>query len=458
MLLGTCSRAVVRCVLCALSGCVSPGGRCCLAPVRVPWLWPAACLSGVPRGPVWCAAPRPVRSLSVRLSAFPTLWCLSPPRGLSPPDLLGGCAGHVEAGREPGSLCLPLAPAEAGGGGGLAPRRTRSGPRDGVVPGGSLQRRSWAACAAVAGVRGPGHSSVRFPVPSIVRRGTRPMHRGCFGVDADTSPFGLEDATPGSRVCVRVLVLPGRVGGAGLPGAFWCATPLLWPLCPSALLGPLRPWVAPFLSFCLPSFFSLFFFLCAPPLYLAFSAFRPRVPWALALCVPFPPSPLLSFLLCAPAVSFFLWFPAQSAVGLGAVLSPPPLLTLVFFFFLASVFVSSRPPFPLPPPFFLPFSPGLLPPPPALVCFLSLPLLGSPCALAAFVFPAWPLAAPLWLCPPPPPLFCVFRGFRRCRSIFRVCPPLLCSCLLAWRSSAVLAGCCPPPPPPPGARVVPCAF
>ena len=113
VLLGTCSRAVVRCVLCALSGFAAPGGRSCLAPARVPWLWPAACLSGLPRGSVWCAAPRPVRSLSVLRSAFPTLWCLSPPRGLAPPALLGGCAGHAEAGRVPGSLCLPLAPAEA---------------------------------------------------------------------------------------------------------------------------------------------------------------------------------------------------------------------------------------------------------------------------------------------------------------------------------------------------------
>ena len=63
--------------------------------------------------PCWCAAPCPVRLLSVLRSAFRSPWCLSPPRGLSPPALLGGCAGHVEAGRGPGSLCLPLAPAEA---------------------------------------------------------------------------------------------------------------------------------------------------------------------------------------------------------------------------------------------------------------------------------------------------------------------------------------------------------
>ena len=63
--------------------------------------------------PRWCAAPRPVRSLSVPRLAFPSPWCLPPPQGLSPPALLGGCAGHVEAGREPGSLCLPQAPAKA---------------------------------------------------------------------------------------------------------------------------------------------------------------------------------------------------------------------------------------------------------------------------------------------------------------------------------------------------------
>ena len=62
---GTCPPAVVRCGLCALSRFAAPGGRRCLAPVPVPWLWPAACLSGVPRGSAWCAAPRPVRSLSV---------------------------------------------------------------------------------------------------------------------------------------------------------------------------------------------------------------------------------------------------------------------------------------------------------------------------------------------------------------------------------------------------------
>ena len=77
--LGTYSRAVVPCVLCALSRFAATGSRCCLAPVHLPWLWPAACLSGVPRGPAWCAVPRPVRSLWVLRLAFPMPWCLSPP-------------------------------------------------------------------------------------------------------------------------------------------------------------------------------------------------------------------------------------------------------------------------------------------------------------------------------------------------------------------------------------------
>ena len=63
--------------------------------------------------PRWCTAPRPVRALSVLRSAFPSLWCLPPPQGLSPPALLASCEGHAEAGREPRSFCLPLARAEA---------------------------------------------------------------------------------------------------------------------------------------------------------------------------------------------------------------------------------------------------------------------------------------------------------------------------------------------------------
>ena len=113
--------------------CAGVGARLSLAPCPVPRF--VVCCAGLPgsRHPVavvawrlslcpgcgrrraslaclvaprWCAAPRPVWSLLVLRSAFPSPWCLPPPRGLSPPALLGGCAGHMEAGREPGSLCL----------------------------------------------------------------------------------------------------------------------------------------------------------------------------------------------------------------------------------------------------------------------------------------------------------------------------------------------------------------
>ena len=71
--------------------------------------------------PLWRASwPRVVRrawSRPVALGApvgFPVAVVLFPYPGACAPALLGGCAGHAEAGREPYSLCLPLAPAEAG--------------------------------------------------------------------------------------------------------------------------------------------------------------------------------------------------------------------------------------------------------------------------------------------------------------------------------------------------------
>ena len=163
--------------------CAGVGARLSLAPCPVPWF--VVCCARIPgsrhamavvawhlslcRGcgrwraslaclvaPRRCAAPRPVRSLSVLRSAFPSPWCLPPPRKPSPPALLGGCAGHVEAGREPGSLCLPLAPAEARALGALCVVPVR-GPAMGLSlagPSGSglgLRALRW------FGVCGPGH-------------------------------------------------------------------------------------------------------------------------------------------------------------------------------------------------------------------------------------------------------------------------------------------------------------
>ena len=211
----------------------------------------------------------------------------------------------------------------------------------------------------------------------------------------------------------------------------------------------------------------LFCFRCAPPLSLAFPAFRPQVPWALVLCGPHPRSALWVFffffslffllrcfsppappsafplppaffpgLLCPPHSScLFFWSPAARlsvcsrcfvfcAWPLAAplwLLPHPPVLCPAVFVAAArcSVFCFSSSAALLPPDCFalVGSSRGLLPPPPPLVCCVALPLLGSACAIAAFVFPAWPLAAPFWLLPPPPFLSRVF--FCRCRSMPR---------------------------------------
>ena len=131
---------------------------------------------------------------------------------------------------------------------------------------------------------------------------------GLFRVDADTAPFGSEDATPGSRVCVRVRALLGRVGRAGLLGAFWCASPFLWPFLVRSLI--VRPPLGWSCSVCGCCWFFFFTFspsppLVVPPLCPALRVFRPRVPWALASCRPpplvfRPPPPVVSGVSCFP--------------------------------------------------------------------------------------------------------------------------------------------------------------
>ena len=119
----------------------------------------------VPAGgvPLWRASwPRVVRRASsgpVALGApvgFPDAVVPFPTPGACAPGFTGRLRG-ARGGRPRTGLIVPAAGPRRGRGAGLAPRRTHSGPRDGVVPGGSLRRRSWAACAAVVGVCGPGH-------------------------------------------------------------------------------------------------------------------------------------------------------------------------------------------------------------------------------------------------------------------------------------------------------------
>ena len=111
--LGTLSCAAVRRVLCALPGFAAPGGRCGLVPVLLPWLWPAACLSGVPRGP---ALVRRSSSGPVARDApvgFPVAVVPSPTPGAVAPGFARWLRGARGGGPAAGSLCLPLAPAEA---------------------------------------------------------------------------------------------------------------------------------------------------------------------------------------------------------------------------------------------------------------------------------------------------------------------------------------------------------
>ena len=550
LLPGTCSCAVVRCVLCALSRFVAPGDRCCLAPVGVPLLWPVACLSGVPRGPAWCAAPRLVRLLSVLRSAFPSPWCLSPPRGLAPPALLGGCAGYAEAGREPGSLCLPLAPAEAGALGSLRVVPVRSPAMRLSLAGHSgvglgLRALRWLACVD------PVTDASGFPDCSSFDGG---LGRCTGAVSCGCLHRLLRVGGRHTRVpCVCACACSSWPGRAGRPPgcvlvrltfSFGCFGFLLC-FAPSGLGLP-PSW----------SFFSFSVaVLRASPLSPAFFGFRPRVPWALALCVvclvglaplcppcalapfvlpawllfvawwlPPPPSfcvlrfflpPLRSlcffFLVCAPVVYCFLWFPAPGALGLGAVLCVffssrlSALRALSLFVFLLGRWLllgAWHPPpsfvsgwfrrcrsVPLPPPFFfvslcapplsLAFS-GFRPRVPwalalCFVCFVCLPLLGSPCALSFFCVSPGRWLLPGGCCPPPPlPLGAPFFFF------FALCAPVVSGflwfpalaalglgaarCLLCWppasrlpvhsrlfRASRLAVGCSPvvaaPPPP-----------
>ena len=248
----------------APSGFAATGGGCCLATVRVPWLWPAACLSGVPRGPMWCAAPRPVRSLSVLRSAILTPLCLSPSRGPLPPDLLGRCAGHAEAGRELGSLCRPLAPAEAGALGLLR-----------VVP-----VRGPAMGLSLAGPYGVGLRLLALrclacvdPVTDASGFPYRPSFDGglgrCTGAvlcgrrHLPLRVGGCQARVPCVCACACFL---GRVRRAGLPGAFWCASPFPLAALSFCFARPPPGWGCPLLGpllalplFPPPPFFFLLF-------------------------------------------------------------------------------------------------------------------------------------------------------------------------------------------------------
>ena len=180
----TCSRAVVRCLWCALSGFESPGGHC---PVR------SRCAR--------CSGP-----LSRRRGSFPH------PGGCLPQFywVAARSTWRPAENRALGACCWP------------PPRQQRWAPRWGYpwrVPPASVL-----GCVRCGGLRVWTRSLTR-PVSCTARfqRGTLQVHRGCF-VWTPTPPlFRAEDVTPRSCGCVRVRAFLGRVGRASLPGAFWCA-------------------------------------------------------------------------------------------------------------------------------------------------------------------------------------------------------------------------------------------
>ena len=400
---------------------------------------------GVPLWRAWW--PRVVRRASsgpVALGApvgFPDALVSFPTQGACAPGFTGWLRG-ARGGRPKTGLIVPAAALRRCRGAGLAPRRTR-------VPPASVL-----GCVRCDGLRVWTPSLTR-PVSRTIRRSTQDSAGapGLFRVDAVTSPCGSEDATLGSRACVRVLVCPGRVGRAGLPGAFWCVSPFPLAALSFCFARPPRGWGCPFCGSSVafpppPLFFFLFVlshfpraplvsvllrfpapgalglgtlsFFRPPPLACVFFFFgvRPHYLWLSLVSSPGCPGPwrcvlfvLLASRSSAPrALSPLLWFPPGCWLLPGGCCPPsPPFVSRWFsrcrFCALFLFFFHCAPPLPLA---FSCFRPRVLWAfALCAVCFVGLPLLRSPCALASFVFPAWPLAAPRWLLPPHPPLFCL---------------------------------------------------
>ena len=344
------------CVRCALMGARTPHGARVLAAAALRWgpglpwhllpcrgslrvmrasrvggtRWPSLlgtcpCALVVAGGvPLWRAswprvvAPRLIRSVRSRYSGRLCRRCSDFPH---PGAVATGFTGRlrgVRGGWLRTGLIVPAAGPCRGRRGGLAPRLTRSGPRNRVVPGWSLRLRSWAACAA-SGWR-VWTRSLRRAVSRTVclSTGDSTGAAGLFCVDADTFLFEPEDATPGPRPCVPVCPLFGHVGRAGPAGAFWCASPFIWQFCRYSLLSRFQAWVA------LSCFFLRFFpshapLLLAPPLSPPSFASRPQVPLSLALFVFSYPRPLF-FLCFLPSCalrpcSLWLWRSPVSGLG-----------------------------------------------------------------------------------------------------------------------------------------------
>ena len=170
------------------------------------------------------------------------------------------------------------------------------------------------------------------------------------------------------------------------------------------------------------------------------------------LAVRCPPRPLVCFdglpLLCCPFAFGSSVSPAWPVGCSLAVAAPPPPLCVSLF---PSLLPGAPPLFfssaalPLPSCLVLIGSSWrLLPPPPRPRCFLFSRSSALCALLVLLCFSPGRWLLPCGCCPPSLPS--VSRCFCRCRLVLRFFSLLLCSCLPAWRSSAVLAVCSPPPP------------
>ena len=250
--------------------------------------------------PRWCAAPRPVRLLSVLQLAFRTPWCLSPGWGLAPPALLGGCAAHAEAGRE---LCLPLAPAKARALGSLrivpvrgpAMEFSLAGP-----PGVGLGLRALRFFGCVD----PFTDASGFPYRPSFDRGLGRC-TGAVSCGRRYRPFGVRRRHARVPCVCACACFLGRAGRAGLPGAFWCAS-----LFPVAVVVALFVCSAPSgLGLpCLCCFWVFFFSpLVRPPCLSRSVSSGPGClgPWCLVVLPP--PSFVFFSSSLPPACLSFLW-------------------------------------------------------------------------------------------------------------------------------------------------------
>ena len=319
----------------SLAGVCGVWVGCCLAPVRVPWFF--ACCARSPG--LWHPAAVAAWHLSVCLGCGrrrASLACLVAPRG-APRLVRSGrsrCSGRLSRRRgafpHPGSLRPRLYWAAARGTRRPAENRAHCAcrwppPRQG----------RWAL--RVVPVRGPA-MGLSLAGPSGVGLGLRALRwLACVDPVTDASGFPYRPSFDGglgrctgavscgrrhlplrvggrhARVpCVSACAcFPGRVGRAGLPGAFWCASPFPLAALSFCFAWPPPGWGCPSLFRCC-CLSPLVVFYRPPAAWLAPRLCPPLGRWLLfGGCSPAPP-PFVSRVFVAPAcglgVFFFFFF------------------------------------------------------------------------------------------------------------------------------------------------------